>query len=225
VTPDPSSAPSVRAEDVEAQRTAARSALYSLLSRCLAVPDEAFHASLTDGSLAREFSVVIAALPYPLAGPEPAPPGIPGFIELQSGYIAFFEVGPKGPACPLYEGSFRNDRGRKAVMEGLLRFYHHFGLKLSERARELPDHLSAELEFMHYLSFLEAGIRARGAEGWKDMVLAQRDFLERHLAAWTPELARRAGKRGAPPVQGPMLTFLNAFVRADLNHLKETGEC
>jgi len=223
VSPSP---PSVQANGAGAQGSAARSGLYSLLARCLVVPDEEFHSSLTDGALAREFSEIISGLPYPLAGPELGPDP-PGFIELQSGYIAFFDVGFKGPACPLYEGSFRNDRGRKAVMEDLLRFYHHFGIKLSDSVRELPDYLGAELEFMHYLSFIETGIRARGAEGdgTQDLMRAQRDFLERHLAAWAPDLARRAEKRGAPYCYCPLLSFLSAFVRADLMHLKENLEC
>lgn len=214
---------SVLAADPSAQNAAARSALYSLLARGLAIPDQDLFARLESGSLAQDFAAVISELPFSLSAPDLAGP-MPAFIELQSDYISCFETGLKGPRCPLYEGASRGDRGRKAVMEELLRFYHHFGLKMSERVRELPDHLSAELEFMHYLAFLET--RACEEHGHTssprlDLVRAQRDFLTRHLAPWAPELIRSA-RGSAPAPCMTLLEFMSKFIIADLIHLKET---
>src|SRR5690242_14095299 len=39
------------------------------------------------------------------------------------------------------------------LFEELIRFYEFFGLKRDEKA-EMPDHLSVELEFMHFLTHL-----------------------------------------------------------------------
>jgi len=38
------------------------------------------------------------------------------------------------------------------ITEELLRFYEHFQVKLSDKERDYPDHLVAELEFMAYLA-------------------------------------------------------------------------
>ena len=46
-------------------------------------------------------------------------------------------------------------------------FYKHFGLNMNqeEGKRELPDHLCAELEFLHFLTFKEAQARGRRQRG------------------------------------------------------------
>ncbi|EPZ16267.1 hypothetical protein M622_13645 [Thauera terpenica 58Eu] len=91
-------------------------------------------------------------------------------------------------ACSLREGSYA-DVDQSALFEELMRFYGFFGLGREERA-EMPDHLSVEFQFMHFLAHLES--RSAGdAEALGSLARAQRDFLQRHL--------RRAvhGVRGA----------------------------
>ena len=215
---------SLEVNEAQSREAAVRSMVYSFLARSLCVPDEEFHSLLISGELASLLSEMLSALPYSLKLPEINNPGLPDFIFFQSEYIAFFDVGAKGPPCPLYEGAIRKERGRKAVWEDLLRFYSHFGVKMSDEVRELPDQLSAELEFMHYLAFLEVRAGKEKAGSRQDLVRAQRDFLERHLAAWTPELSRRSQK-GAPPIYCALLAFLHEFISADLSYLKESAAC
>src|SRR3990172_870421 len=105
---------------------------------------------------------------------------------LQQGYVSTFEVGIGRPYCPLYEGSHRS--GRIKLMEDLVRFYEHFGL--IARPGDHPDHLSAELEFMHYLAFKEAAALAHVGPV-PDLQRAQRDFLDRHLCKWLPRVRER----------------------------------
>jgi DMSO reductase family type II enzyme chaperone len=213
----------VRVSNDQARRAAGRSAMYSLLARAFIVPDEEFHSQLCRGALAGSVSEIGAMLPYPL--PELITSDCPPFMELQSEFIAFFEVGEKSPPCPLYEGAFRKDSGRKAVMEDLLRFYHHFDLKMSDKVRELPDLLSAELEFMHYLAFLETGLcesSEDAGESRLDLVRAQRDFLSRHLAAWTPDLAQRTKERSGPEFYRSLTAFMEAFINTDLKYLEDS---
>jgi DMSO reductase family type II enzyme chaperone len=215
----------VRVSNDLARQAAGRSAMYSLLARAFLTPDQEFHASVGSGELAETISEIGAELPYALPETDLSPADLPPFIEFQADYIAFFEVGQKAPACPLYEGAFRKDRGRKAIMEDLLRFYHHFDLKMSDKVRELPDQLSAELEFMHYLAFLETGLLEEadsGAGSRLDLVRAQRDFLSRHLAAWAPELAQRAKERSGPEFYCSLTAFMEAFINADLKYLENS---
>jgi hypothetical protein len=84
------------------------------------------------------------------------------------------------------------------TMEECVRFYNHFGLTLAEAPRELPDHISTQLEFLHFLAFREA-------EAWRDgrdpgpWQRAGRDFLERHPGRWVPKLRERLASRSALP--------------------------
>jgi len=126
-----------------------------------------------------------------------------------------FEVGPGQPPCPLYEGSHRG--GRMKIMEELVRFYEHFGLQPGPG--DQPDHLCAELEFMHYLTFKEAAALSRRgpAEAFR---LAQRDFLERRLCRWLPRLRLRLEALEPPPFYRALAGVAEAFAAADLAALK-----
>ena len=69
--------------------------------------------------------------------------------------------------------------------------YRDAGLDTAKTFKDAPDHISAELEFMHYLIYKE--IEAFANSG-KEMAIAfiqrQKSFLEDHLMAWVPEFAK-----------------------------------
>ena len=66
--------------------------------------------------------------------------------------------------------------------------YRDAGLDTAKTFKDAPDHISAELEFMHFLIYKEIE-----AFGNSDLEMAtafiqkQRSFLEDHLMAWVPE--------------------------------------
>jgi len=62
-------------------------------------------------------------------------------------YVSTFD----GRSLQQYEGSCRPRVGRDGILEEVLRFYHHFGLKLNEARRDFPDNFITELEFMGHL--------------------------------------------------------------------------
>lgn len=81
-------------------------------------------------------------------------------------------------ACSLREGSYSGG-DQSALFEELMRFYGFFGLGRKEQG-EMPDHISVELEFMHFLNYQES--KAGGDPAvHASLALAQRDFIERHL--------------------------------------------
>jgi len=202
---------------------AGRSALYSFFAKALAYPTMDLYQSMADGELVKIHRELASQASLDLPGLELVSEGLPSWEDFQAEYIALFDLGTKGPPCPLYEGAVRHDRGRKSVMEDLLRFYGHFDVKMSERIRELPDQLSAELEFMHYLAFLEAEVIASSGEADPgDPQRAERDFLDRHLLGWVPELARMAADKGAPPVYCSLLDALVQYIGADREYLGQT---
>ena len=60
--------------------------------------------------------------------------------------------------CPPYETLFGNDHvfGQSYTMGDIAGFYNAFGLQLSQDIHERLDHLSVELEFIHYLAYKES---------------------------------------------------------------------
>lgn len=109
---------------------------------------------------------------------------------LEAEYLAAFEVGRDSAPVPLFEGMHRGDLGRDGILEGLLRFYEFFDVKLSETDREYPDHLVTELEFVAWLCMQEQVAEQKGGDA-ASFRRAARDFLTRHLGAWLPAFHRR----------------------------------
>lgn len=104
------------------------------------------------------------------------------------------------------------------LWEELIRFYEHFGLRYElGSAHAWPDALVVELEFMHYLAFLEAD--ATSGDDANDIVRAQADFLARHLAAWVPLLAGQVAQKGSGTIYPALASALADFITADTQYL------
>jgi DMSO reductase family type II enzyme chaperone len=201
---------------------AARSRMYRLLAGAFTFPEEAFHQAARGGEFLSEVLEIAAGLPYPLPLAEGEPlrtalGGVPAdYVEFQSEYVRLFDVGVPRPPCPLFGGLYLGSR--RAVMEEVTRFYHHFGLSLGGESREMPDHITTELEFMHFLTFREVS----ALQGRKDRgpyLRAQRDFLQRHLARWVPQVMVLAKKQRAAPFFLGLVGLTEAFLLADLAHV------
>jgi DMSO reductase family type II enzyme chaperone len=208
---------------------AARSSLYHCLATAFSFPTPELSEAFASGGFLDELLAAAAALPFPLAADDGLR-GDPALTheELQQEYIRLFEVGPGRPPCPLYEGSHRS--GRTKIMEELVRFYEHFGLR--HEAGDLPDHLCAELEFMHYLAFKEAAAVHAGTDSLPYR-LAQRDFLSRRLNRWLPKLRRRLEQLDPPNLYLSLARLAEEACRRDVRSLesgrgkpdKQMGRC
>ena len=100
--------------------------------------------------------------------------------------------------CPPYETLFGNDHvfGQAHVMGDIAGFYRAFGVELSRDIHERMDHLSVELEFMHFLAYKESYARCRdGAEKTQVVVDAQKKFVKDHIGRWVPLFARMLAKK------------------------------
>lgn len=106
-------------------------------------------------------------------------------------------------------------------MEDLVRFYEYFGLRTN--AGDHPDHLCAELDFVHYLAFKEAAALAHDLPV-ADLIRAQHDFLDRHLCRWLPRLrSRLEDGRSIEPVYVYLASLAEEFCRQDRAYLKSGG--
>ncbi len=174
----------------EEKAAASRSRVYAALSACFKFPSSDFYAAVSSGQLREELMQLTSPLPYEVAE-LPALAADCGYDSFQSEYIRLFDVGVGGPPCPLYGGHYGSARMR--AMEETMRFYNHFGLSLSTKERELPDHLVTELEFLHYLSFCETQALHAGRDAGA-FRRATRDFIERQVLKWLPQMAGKLGK-------------------------------
>ncbi len=197
----------------ELEKTAAaRCACYSAFSDLLASPHE-----IDSRASCRDKIGIGRLVPYAdglddimreLVSAEP--------LHLKSEYSRLFEVGDQGAPAPIREDLMT---GQKAgVREEIVRFYDFFGYALEEGFAWAPDHLSVELEFMHFLCFRES-------QADKDVLssqLAQVDFTERHLCNWVPALRERVEELAPGTLYCRAVTALSSFLGKDLAWQRQT---
>ena len=129
--------------------------------------------------------------------------------KLKIEYSGLFEVGSNGPPCPIREDLQTGQRG--GTREDLVRFYGYFNYALEEKFAWAPDHLSVELEFMHFLCYREASAETDAAS----YQLAQADFSERHLVCWVPGLAKAVAKTAPDSIYCRAIEIIERFLTAD----------
>ncbi|MBI3786219.1 MAG: molecular chaperone TorD family protein [Deltaproteobacteria bacterium] len=201
------------AEDPSVRAAASRSRMYQLIAAAFAFPDEEFFDALRRGMFARAVADTADGLPYDAVDPSALCVGDDGtYTEFESEYIRLFDLGAAGPPCPLYGGLYGGDRMK--VMEDATRFYNFFQLRLSSEMRELPDHITTQLEFLHYLTFREAEVCQHGGDT-SSLLRAERDFLTRHPCKWVPKLQARLVKQNAEPFFSALVSFAADFFERD----------
>ncbi|HHQ14572.1 MAG TPA: hypothetical protein ENK16_06050 [Chromatiales bacterium] len=131
-------------------------------------------------------------------------------LEIRRQYSGLFEVGSDGPPVPIREDLQAGQRS--GTREDLVRFYDYFDYRLDQGFAWQPDHLSVELEFMHYLCYGES----RNDDNVSSFQLAQADFSTRHLANWVPQLSRKVERVSAGTLFSNVLAGLSDFLLADL---------
>jgi DMSO reductase family type II enzyme chaperone len=208
--------PREEVSDEGSTAASARSSFYAHLSRAFAFPQPEFHTDIRKGRWLETQAANIAALPYRLSGGAASGWRAPAdYDSFQTEYIRLFEVGARGASsCPLHAGHHTSDRLR--AMEELVRFYNFFGLRLSPGL--MPDHVTVELEFMHFLAFKEA--EARNTGGDVDSYLrAQSDFVQRQLANWWPALVAAVKQQRPLPFYRALVALLARVLDAERTYL------
>jgi DMSO reductase family type II enzyme chaperone len=205
----------------EEKTAAARSRTYELFARLFEYPDEAFGEAIRAGELAEKIRQTLGDLdPALLEDSDWDALGDAGGGEddLAIEYTRLFDVGASGPPCPLYGGLYGG--ARMKTMEETVRFYNHFGLTLSDSPREMPDHITTELEFLHFLAFREAEVLHGGGDPGP-FRRAQRDFAARHPGRWVPKLRARLEAQEPMPFFRELVCQLERFLIHDQNRLVE----
>jgi DMSO reductase family type II enzyme chaperone len=203
------------------RHAAARSRIYALLAEAFSYPNGDGAKRLISGSLVSELAETAAALPQPidLAGNISLPSDLSAPEEIQTRYSGLFDVCGSRPRVSLLERRYaeRRNEPEQKLWEDLLRFYKHFGLDFAGGSvRENPDHLILQLDFLHYLTYLEAC--TGGASN--DLRRGQRDFLARHLGRWAGLLAQKLGEESKATPYSSLAAFTSDFVAGEIEYLE-----
>ncbi len=129
--------------------------------------------------------------------------------------------------CPPYETLFGNDHvfGQSYVMGDIAGFYSAFGLQLSPDIHERLDHLSVELEFMHYLAYKESyAILHDGAEKLKTVMEAEKKFVKEHIGRWVPLFADMLKRKAEYGFYKVLADFTADWVAFDVAFLGVTPQ-
>jgi len=202
-------------EGPEQELAAARSRAYALFAEAMTYPDEEMRQVLVEGGLVEPLRACLS-----VAAPDArdaskrwrALQDVASAEELAIEYTRLFDAGASGPPCPLYGGLYGG--ARMAKMEEAVRFYNHFGLALSQEQRELPDHISTQLEYMHFLAYREVEALQAGVDPGPYR-RAQRDFVSRNLGAWIPQLCERLVRENADAYFQALIGLLADLLAAD----------
>ncbi len=173
----------------------ARAVVYRFLARCFSYPDTELIRLLDGDSLAeildswstlgldasKEMMEITSWLES--AGSEAA------LDEMQIEYTRLFVNAYPRIAAPPYSSVYLDkDRqvwGPSTAQAG--RFYEEAGLSPSEDFADIPDHISAELEFISYLILEQQKLQPEGNAAGRDTVEIEGRFLADHFLKWVPQ--------------------------------------
>lgn len=187
----------------------ARSRIYGFLSLGFAYPEAAWLSSLSRQSarIAKTLAPIIAGL------------------TLERWRAAHAECFGHtiSKECPPYEGEYGQAHifQQTQTLADIAGFYRAFGLELAADVHERVDHISVELEFMHFLCRKEAHGLQKGhaPEGIAQGRAAQARFLSEHLGAWAPQFARRLCALDERGLYGRLGELLDAHLLSELRRI------
>lgn len=194
---------------------ATREDVYRLLAACYYSPTPAF---LEEGCCLALSELLAAAMPEAAAQAAEASALATGqSAEALSVEHARLFIGPFQLVAPPY-GSYYLEQ--KTVMgdstERVADFYAGCGLHLAEDFHELPDHITAELEFMSFLAFKQRGSEAaaNSAES-KRFAELQREFLSSFLLPWVGPFTQAVIDDAESPFYRAVARCTRLFLEAD----------
>lgn len=122
--------------------------------------------------------------------------------------------------CPPYETEYGQAHifQKSQTLADIAGFYQAFGLELEPSFKDRLDHISAEMEFMHFLCLKEAYALATGHAEAHTAVCreAQAKFLGEHVGQWVLEFACRLERKAEGGVYSLLGQLTQAFVTYEL---------
>ncbi len=215
----------LRKESV-ASRALARACVYQLLSQALIYPDDNVVAAMVETDLPQAQEAT-AFLPVDL-DPELAAFGdqmadiSPSVLKNLHGHVFSHVVSADCPPCEAFYTA-KEIFQETSELADIAGFFRAFGLMLAEGER--VDHISVELEFMHFLTYKEAY-----AQTHHDPARArfcretQRKFLRDHLGRWGTHFARLLDQKADGGYYSCLASLLAKFVSSEVAFLRVNPE-
>lgn len=191
----------------------ARSEVYRLLALAYHRPDD----SLLEGDFRDRLGGALAVLGpgsygAELKNLERYSQTLAETLELAVEYTRLFRGPVRAEVYP-YEAMYAGGEimGRSAM--DVMTRYAKAGVVLSGDFNDLPDHISVELEFMHYLCAQESDALSRGEadKAPRFRLMAQR-FFQDHLAHWVPEFCDRVIRYATTPFYLSLARITREFI-------------
>ncbi len=129
--------------------------------------------------------------------------------------------------CPPYETLFGNDHifGQSYVMGDISGFYNAFGLQMSQDIHERLDHLSVELEFLHFLAYKESYALCHDTqEKLQTVVDAEKKFVKEHVGRWVPLFSGMLKKKADFGFYRMLADLTSALVAFEIGFLNVTPQ-
>lgn len=141
----------------------------------------------------------------------------PSLADLEQAYARLFGHTARG-LVPPYETEYGEDSawGPPREMSDLGGFFRAFGLVVRGDARERPDHVACECEFLAFLARKEAYALTVGDDSMREeSCRAARLFLREHLGGWGPAFGARLAREDGENFYGALGRLCEAFVAAE----------
>ncbi len=200
-----------------------RALVYHILARAFGRPDDGLLLDLSSGALFRDLRAALRRLPG-------ADDAINGLRRLRA---AIGKASPErehtrlfNPSVTVQAAPYETEYGGAHVfmkaqqLADIAGFYRAFGLQVARGFHDRPDHVAAELEFMHVAVLQEARALAR-RQPEKAAVChdAQARFLEDHLGRWLLSYAERLQVEDAEGFYAALSALTASFVAAEAARL------
>ncbi|MBL0716337.1 MAG: molecular chaperone TorD family protein [Desulfosarcina sp.] len=150
-----------------------------------------------------------------------------GQNNLKVDYAKIF-IGPFMAPAPPYGSIYLEDKRRlmEASTVDVRQHYLTLGLDLSPDFKEAPDHVTAELEFMHVL--INQGMEAiEFSDGrlLSESIHHQRIFLGNHIGAWIIAFADKIAEHANTDYYRNLATVTRIFIAEDIEALPDLTAC
>jgi putative dimethyl sulfoxide reductase chaperone len=133
-------------------------------------------------------------------------------------------IGPYSLPCPPY-GSVYMEKNRAVMGDSTVdarKRYQDLGVDLAKNFKEVPDHISVELEFMFLQVYKEIECFRSDEPGLvQQMLLHQQSFLLDHLHRWIPEFAHGVDKHAGIAFYRLLAEATRIFIEEECRYLEK----
>ena len=197
-----------------------RGACYRFLSACFYPPQKELF--LDEGMLGNLTSALKEIFPEAASSSERMGDAILEYSneDLSVEYAKLF-LGPFEVKAPPY-GSIYLDKGKMVMGDStveVMKLYQDAGLLMDVDFKEMPDHITAELEFMYYLIYKEAEALGKSdMDAAEDMLRRQKAFFDKFLSPFALQFCAKLKEGAENSFYIALSECLGAFIaHADIN--------